>query len=222
MLSTTKSQSAFIWAIILALIFVSASLYASDFQTQSHTTRSYVDFELTEVRIDESAGVLNLQVVRSGDYRQSASIEFQTVESEASEGSDYKGTGGTLTFKAGESFKTISLEIRSDGEVESPESFMLQITTADPNTQVERSSATIWIQDAPAVATQPKLDIIPNHDGSILLSWQSDRPCGLERTENPADGPWETVTCNPVVNGDRFEVIQPVGGIFYAFRLRAD
>jgi|SRR5688500_6619521 len=222
MLSTTKSQSAFMWAIILALIFVSASLYASDFQTQSHTTRSYVDFELTSIRVNESAGVLNVQVVRSGDYRQPATIEFQTVESEASEGSDYKGTGGTLTFKAGESFKTISLEIRSDEEIESAESFVLQITTADPNTQVERSSATIWIEDAPVVAAQPALDIVPNPDGSILLSWQSARPCGLERTANPASGPWESVSCTPVLNGDRFEVVQPVGGVFYAFRLRAD
>jgi hypothetical protein len=171
MLSTTKSQSAFLWAIILALIFVSASLYASDFETQGFSTRSYVDFERTDVRVNESAGVLNVQVVRSGDYRQSASIEFQTVESEASEGSDYKGTGGTLTFKAGESFKTISLEIRSDGQVESAESFVLQITSADANTQVERTSATIWIEDAPPAATQPKLEILPNPDGSILLSW---------------------------------------------------
>jgi hypothetical protein len=222
MLSTTKSQSVFMWAIILALIFVSASLYASDFQTQSHTTRSYVDFELTDVRVNESAGVLNVQVVRSGDYRQPASVEFQTVESEASEGSDYKGTGGTLTFKAGESFKTIALEIRSDEEVESPESFVLQITTADPNTQVERSSATVWIEDAPAAAAQPALEIIPNPDGSILLSWQSTRPCGLERTANPAHGLWESVNCTPVLKGDRFEVVQPAGGVFHAFRLRAD
>mgnify|MGYP003577180862 CR=1 FL=1 len=104
MLSTTKSQSAFMWAIILALIFVSASLYASDFKAQGHTVPSYVDLELSEIRVNESAATVTLQLIRSGDFRQSCTVDFKTAESEASEGRDYRGTGGTLTFNAGESF----------------------------------------------------------------------------------------------------------------------
>jgi hypothetical protein len=222
MLSTTKSQSAFIWAIILALIFVSASLYASDFKAQSHTTPSYVDLELSEIRVNESVATVTLQLIRSGDFRQSTTIDFRTAESEASEGRDYKGAGGTITFSGGESFKTVSLEIVADEEIESPESFNFLISSTAPNTQVGRASTTIWIEDAPVLAAHPTLEVTPSADGSVLLSWQSNRPCGLERTANPAVGPWEAVTCTPVQNGDRYEVIQPAGGVFYAFRLRAD
>jgi hypothetical protein len=222
MLSTTKSQSAFILAIILALIFVSASLYASDFKAQGYTTPSYIDLELGEVRVSESAGTATLQLIRSGDFRESTTVDFQTAEAEASEGRDYKGTGGTLTFRAGESFKTVSIELLADDEMESPESFTFNITSADPNTVVGRASTTVWIEDAPALAARPALEITPTGDGSILLSWPSSRPCALERSANPAVGPWESVNCTPVLNGDRFEVTQPVGGVFYAFRLRAD
>ena len=210
------------WAIILALIFVSASLYASDFEVQSHTVPSYVDLELSEIRVNESAATVTLQLIRSGDFRQSCTVDFQTAEFDASEGKDYKGTGGTLTFNAGESFKTVSLEILPDDETESPESFSFQITSSEPNTEVGRASTTIWIDDAPVLVSEPVLEITPSTDGSILLSWESTRPCGLERSANPATGPWESVTCTPVQNGDRFEVVQPVGGVFYAFILRAD
>lgn len=222
MQSTSKSQSYFLLAIILALIFVSASLSAADFKAQGYTTPSYIDIEFDEFTIDESAGIVSILLIRSGDYRQTTTVDYQTSEIEASEGRDYKGGGGTITFQAGESYKTIQLEILADEQSESPESFVFELTGSSPNSVITRSSATVWISDAPQAAPQPRIEIASTLDGSVLLSWKATGPCGLERTTNPASDLWEAVACTPTVDGDCYAVTQPRSSVFYFYRLRAE
>ena len=219
---TSKSQSAFMLAIILALIFVSVSLSASDFQAQGYEMPAFVDVESTELRVNEPAGTVTINLFRSGDYRQPSTVDYQTSEVEASEGKDYKGSGGTITFQSGESFKSIVLQITADVESESSESFVFQITGSSANTVVGRSSTTVWIDDAPAAITQPELQIASAGQGNILLSWSANGACALERSADPASGVWENVNCTPVSEGERHEVVQPVAGIVYVYRLRSE
>jgi hypothetical protein len=219
---TSKSQSAFLLAIIIALIFVSVSISAAELKAQGYTTPAYIDIEFSEYRVSESDAVVAIQLIRSGDYRQTSTIEYQTSEIDTSEGQDYKGAGGTITFQPGESYKTITLEIISDETAESPESFAFQITSADPNSVITRVSATVWIEDAPLAITQPRLEIVSAPDGSVLLSWDATGPCALERSANPAAGLWESVPCTPMVEGTRHQVTQPLTTTLYFYRLRAD
>lgn len=221
MYCSTKSHSAFLLALILALIFVSASLFAADFKATGYTTPAYIDIELSEVRVAEPAGTVTINLIRSGDYRQTTTIDYQTSEVEASEGRDYKGAGGTIIFQPGESLKSITFEIIPDEQAESAESFTLDITGSGPNSVVTRSSTTIWIDDAPRAISQPRLEIAAA-EGAILLSWEADQVCGLERSANPGSGVWEAVPCNPTAEGNRFEVAQPLGGTLYFYRLRAN
>jgi hypothetical protein len=219
---TSKSQSAFMLAIILALIFVSVSLSAADFQARSYEMPAFVDVEATELRVNEPAGTVTINLFRSGDYRQPSTIDYQTSEVEASEGQDYKGSGGTITFQSGESFKSVVLQITADAESESAESFVFEITGSSANTIVSRASATIWIDDAPAAVSQPELQIAAAGQGNILLSWTSGASCALERSADPATGVWENVNCTPVSDGERHAVVQPVAGIVYVYRLRSE
>jgi hypothetical protein len=219
---TSKSQSAFMLAIILALIFVSVSLSAADFQAKGYETPAYVDVESSELHVNEPAGTVTINLFRSGDYRQTSTVDYQTSEGEASEGQDYKGTGGTITFQSGESFKSVVLQITPDIETESAESFVFEITGSSANTVVGRASTTVWIDDAPAPVSQPELQIAAAGQGNILLSWIASDACALERSADPAGGVWENVNCTPVSEGERHEVLQPVGGIVYVYRLRSE
>ncbi|HEX7860429.1 MAG TPA: Calx-beta domain-containing protein [Verrucomicrobiae bacterium] len=222
MLCTTRSQSAFLLALILALIFVSASFAAGDVKIFGYETPAYVDIDRSEYRVNEADGTVSIILVRSGDFRQTTTVDYQTMELEASEGQDYKATGGTITFRPGEGFKQIVLQIIADDAAEPSESFNFELTGGGPNTVLGRAWTTVWIEDAPRAPSQPNIEIASAANGQILLSWESDRACGLERSANPAGGSWEPVPCNPVAEGNRFQVSQPLGGTLYFYRLRAE
>ncbi|MGZ8899966.1 MAG: Calx-beta domain-containing protein, partial [Limisphaerales bacterium] len=191
----TKSQSAFLLAIIMALIFLSASLSAADFKATGYETPAYIDIEFGELRVNEAAGSITINIFRSGDFRQSTTVEYRTSEIEASEGKDYKATGGTLIFQPGEGFKTLTLEILVDGELEGPESFLFELTGAGPNTVLGRSSAVIWIDDGAPGISQPSLEIATAPNNQIVLAW-SGEASELQRTADPING-WEKVETTP-------------------------
>lgn len=204
----------------LASALLSASTSGADFKAQNYETPAYVDLEFGEVRVPESAGTLAINILRTGDFRQTTTIDYQTVEGTASEGRDFKAKGGTITFRPGDGFKTIILDILEDDDAETNESFRFEITGSSPNTMVMRSAATIVIE-APLIAlSRPNLEVTAAAGGNILLSWEGDDQCALERTTNPNAGVWESVACSPTVAANRCEVLQPAGGTFYFYRLR--
>jgi hypothetical protein len=219
MRSTKPSQTiAATLAFIGGLFSVSTS--AADFNAQGHDTPAYIDLEFSEIRVNEPAGTVSVNIIRTGEYRQVTTIEYQTEGDTASEGEDYKGLGGTLTFRPGEGFKTITVQILTDENAEPTESFRFAITGAGANTMIMRSSAKIVIADAPVPITPPRLEILSAGNGNILLSWQGSDRCALERTTNPASGNWEPVACTPTMAGSRCQVTQPCGGALFFYRLR--
>ena len=216
---TSKLTSSCIATIIAFTGGLSSLSTAADFSAKGYETPAYVDLEFAEVQVNEPAGTVSINVLRTGDFRQTTTIEYRTEADSASEGSDYKATGGTLTFRPGEGFKTITLDVLPDDEAEDTESFRLEITGSSPNTMVFRSIATIFIHDAPAPISPPRLQIA-SASGNILLSWNGSSDCVLERSTNPGSAEWEPVRCSPVTDGDRTEVTQPCGGTFFFYRLR--
>jgi hypothetical protein len=219
---TSKSQSAFMLAIILALIFVSVSLSAADFQAKGYETPAFVDVESSELHVNEPAGTVTINLFRSGDYRQTSTLDYQTSEVEASEGQDYKGAGGTITFQPGESFKSVVVQITADAQTESAESFLFEITGSSANTVVGRASTTVWIDDAPAAISQPELEIAAAGPGKILLSWTASGACALERSADPGSSIWEVVSCDPIIENDLHQVVRPIETTFYFYRLHAE
>src|SRR5687767_7767361 len=143
-------------ALALATLLTGISLQAGDFKALDYETPAYVDFELSEVSVNEPAGTVAINIIRTGDFRRTTTIEYQTVEDDASEGQDYKGAGGTLVFRPGEGFKTIVLDILRDEKEESTETFRFELTTSDPQCKLMRSSTAITIEDAPVAVSQPK------------------------------------------------------------------
>jgi hypothetical protein len=148
-------------------------------------------------------------------------VNYSTEEGTATEGQDYKGSGGTLTFQPGEGVKQITVRLISDDQTEPDETFDLVLSGASGSTVVMRDHMTITIKDAPGWIATPKLAISPAGAGKIALSWEGDSNYDLERTTNPASGQWEKVSCTPAVSGTRCEVVESAGGVVYLYRLRA-
>jgi hypothetical protein len=207
-----------------ALVALGLSLTAAPLQAQIGTydtaTPAYIHFEPAEMSVTEGETNLTLVVWRTGDFRQSTRVDFSTQEDSATEGRDYRGVGGTVVFNPGEGFKTVTVAILPDEEDEENESFRVELRAASPNAICTQSTATITIEKA-AVSNLPPLAIRAGGNGTILLSWDAVRECILERAQSAIGGRWEEVSIEAAPIGGRCEVVQPVSGPLYFYRLRA-
>jgi YD repeat-containing protein len=87
---------------------------------------------INDVSIDEGTGgtkVLTFTVTRTGGSV-AFSINYATVSSTASSGSDYVATSGTLSFASGINAQTISVTINGDAAAEANELFFVNLSDA--------------------------------------------------------------------------------------------
>ena len=71
-----------------------------------------VQFAVEELAVNEGDGTITLEVTRINGSDGDASVEFLTVEDTATDGEDFTGTSGVLTWPAGDSDpRTISIEL---------------------------------------------------------------------------------------------------------------
>ena len=129
--------------------------------TSSNCGSSVINFSQTSYSLSESAGFVNIGVVRVGDSSGPATVNYATSDTAglqscsvnngiASERCDYATTVGTLRFAAGESNKSFIIPIVDDVLVEGTESFTVTLSaptgaSLGPTTQV---SVTLTNDDA--------------------------------------------------------------------------
>ena len=84
--------------------------------------------------VGEWEGVsLTFTVSLSAAYAEPVTIDFATRDGTATAGQDYVATSGTLTFAAGERFKTITVATLNDYVPDGDESFILNLTGTSAN-----------------------------------------------------------------------------------------
>ncbi len=83
-------------------------------------------------------------------------VDFQTVDGTATAGSDYVALSDTLTFAAGETSKTISIEINGDLEGEDDETFKIQLSNAVNATLGTAEATGTILNDAKLSITAPE------------------------------------------------------------------
>src|SRR5262249_11146717 len=67
-------------------------------------------------------------ITLSTAYDQAVTLSYQTIDGTATTSdNDYSAKSGTLSFKAGETTKTISIEVRGDSKRETDETFYLNL-----------------------------------------------------------------------------------------------
>src|SRR5690606_2233900 len=104
----------------------------AEISANSYDTPAYIDFYLAELTVDESVTEVELVVHRTGEFRRTFQLDYQTVEDTATEGRDYKSSGGTLVFQPQETFKTITVGIIRDEQSEGVEAFTVQLSSTEP------------------------------------------------------------------------------------------
>ena len=115
-------------------------------------------FAVADVLVDETAGTLTFTVTKTGQTAFSASVDYAIVDGTGSTGallgSDYsQGTdplAGTLTFAAGETSKTVTVSIASDGSFENLEQLLINLTNP-PDAAIADPQGVGQIVDLPTV-----------------------------------------------------------------------
>ncbi|MDX1950867.1 MAG: Calx-beta domain-containing protein [Verrucomicrobiota bacterium] len=205
-------------AIFVATLFSAYSLDSSaQMKIMSYDTPSYIELQSSEFLVYENETNALVTVVRTGDFRRSASVDYQVTESSATSGVDFKPKGGTLVFAAGESFKIISIPVIHDEEAEENETIQVLLQNAGSNVMITRAEATLIIRDVPPL---PRLQIAVVGQ-KLRLSWSATAGnCVLERS-HPATNQWETVMAAPVEEEGLFFVEEPMNEEMFLYRLRS-
>lgn len=101
-------------------------------------------------------GAAVVHVRRTGGTTGTATVVYATANLTAVSGIDYTASSGTLTFNADDTFKTIRVQILSDGAVEAHEAFSVSLASPSGATLGSPSVATVTLVDdeAPALVGQ--------------------------------------------------------------------
>jgi hypothetical protein len=75
----------------------------------------------------------------SAAYDQPVTVSYRTVNGTATAGSDYTSASGTLTFAAGQTTKTIAIQVKGDNTRESDETFYLDLFNNSSNSLLSRT-----------------------------------------------------------------------------------
>lgn len=130
------------------LAVANASEGAFSFLNSCLATSTVVQFAQASFVVNESAGVVQATVTRTGDLSGTSTVNYTTVNGTASDRSDYTAALGTLRFAPGESQKSINVLVTNDGFVEGLES--LTVVLSDPTgatLMAPASTARVEIQD---------------------------------------------------------------------------
>jgi PKD repeat protein/disulfide oxidoreductase YuzD len=133
---------------------------------------------------------------------QPVTVNYATADGTATAGSDYIATSGTLTFAAGQTTQTISVQIKGDGVVEADETFFLNLSNA----------TNAIIADAQGVATIQNDDAVPTLCVSVQpnVLWPPNHQM-VEIT--PTIQVNDDVDCNPVVSLVSIASSEPDNGL---------
>ncbi|MGH3372676.1 MAG: Calx-beta domain-containing protein, partial [Nocardioidaceae bacterium] len=87
-----------------------------------------VEFSAATYSVLENAGTAIITVTRSGGNASGVTVNYATADGTAG-GADYVGTAGTVTFAAGETSKTFSVQLSDDNIAEGVETVNLSLNT---------------------------------------------------------------------------------------------
>jgi hypothetical protein len=97
--------------------------------------------------VNEGAGSITIDVTRSGNTANPATVDYGTFDSSANERNDYTTSVGTLSFAPGETSKSFNVFITDDAYVEGAEQFSVVLSNAQGVNLGSQSSAIVTITD---------------------------------------------------------------------------
>ncbi|MFB0921451.1 MAG: S-layer homology domain-containing protein, partial [Oscillospiraceae bacterium] len=120
--------------------------------TTPDTDTVNISFENTAYKAAESSGSIAVKIIRSSDTSGETTVDYATGDITAAAGSDYTAASGTLTFAAGETEKTITLNLTDDTDYETDKTFKLTLSNPSGSANIVGGAdvvLTIANDDAP-------------------------------------------------------------------------
>ena len=97
----------------------------------SATVRGPVGISVADARVDENKGAaLAFAVTLTRAASETLTVDYATENGSATAGDDYTAASGTLTFRSGESSKTIEVAVLDDSHDEGEETLTLRLSNA--------------------------------------------------------------------------------------------
>jgi hypothetical protein len=127
--------------------------------------------------VSESGVNMNITVLRTIVTNTTVSVNYATANGTATDGQDYVGASGVLTFTNGETAKTITVLIIDDTVIEGDESVLLTLSSPSPGSAIINPGAAILtIRDNDGSLIVPA--------GSALISESGPVNGGIDSSEN--------------------------------------
>ena len=105
------------------------------------------DVESPELSVFETARTADVWVIRSGDATEAASVDYTTAEGTAEGGVDYRATGGTLQFAAGERAQKIAVPLKDNDLPDGNRAFSVELSSPAGAALTESSTSTVTLLD---------------------------------------------------------------------------
>ena len=116
-------------------------------QSSGASAQSLVSLSVSDARVQEAAGAaVAFAVTLSRATSDAVTVSYATRDGSARAGEDYAAASGTLTFAAGESSKTVAVEVLDDAHDESEETFVLALSNVS-GARLEDAEATGTIEN---------------------------------------------------------------------------
>jgi subtilisin family serine protease len=134
---------------------------------QPRASISTVEFSQSPFSTSESNGFATVTVTRTGDTSITASVDYVTVDSSATQKGDYLFASGRLTFAPGETSKSITVLIIDDVYNEGPENFSLSLSNPIGMNIGARNVTSVTIADNDTVP--PTSNPLDNSDAQFFV-----------------------------------------------------
>ncbi|MBT3048284.1 MAG: S8 family serine peptidase [Candidatus Thiodiazotropha sp.] len=111
-----------------------------------------LDFENASYSVDENAGTITVNVIRSGGSAGDITVDYATSDGTALAAEDYQQASGTLTFLDGETSQSFTVTILDDTVFEGDETLDLTLSNATGGASLGAQSAAglTIVEDDPA------------------------------------------------------------------------
>ncbi|QDT27728.1 Calx-beta domain protein [Gimesia panareensis] len=133
---------------------------------------------IDDVSVDENAGTARLTVSLDQPVETAILVDYATADQTALDGTDYLNTSGTLTFNAGETTKTITVNLVDSDQVEADETLLMNLSQIQSEADIVFSDnqGVVTIQDDDQAALSVQDLMVNEAAGKAILTVSLDRP----------------------------------------------
>lgn len=135
-----------------------------------------VKFALGEVEVDENAGEVSLEVLRTDGTTGAGTVELSTRDGSATAANDYSLGATEIAFADGQNRATVTIQLTNDGVLEGRESFFVELVNPSNVRLGTRTETEITIVDGPgAIAfAEPVFGATENQDEKLITLARSN------------------------------------------------